>query len=334
MTAPVRHSVLFVAETGNASTWYRAYVPGEALRERGYTFSLSKDPTPADVAAHDVFAARVAVGFTTVRAMDHARSLGKLCVLDVDDDVWSLHPDNPAYEFYEKSGAGEHAREIVRFADVVTVPTRYLADLIRPMNRNVVVVPNALPENRWPGEPKEVGHGGEVVIGWAGSSSHSSDMGILSGVVESVLSACPNAVFEFSETLELPFAPDDRIRMVSPVAIDEYSGLLGRFDIGLAPLVDTRFNRAKSDLKVLEYAMCGIPSVASKVLPYTTSLRHGETGMIASSPKDWMKYLRRLVDDAESRTRIGAAARAWARTRTIANVVDSWVQAYGLARLG
>jgi glycosyltransferase involved in cell wall biosynthesis len=326
--------VLFVAETGNASTWYRAYVPGEELRERGYTFSLSKDPTPADVAAHDVFAARVAVGFTTVRAMDHARSLGKLCVLDVDDDVWSLHPDNPAYEFYEKSGAGEHAREVVRFADVVTVPTRYLADLIRPMNPNVVVIPNALPQNHWPSSPKDVGHGGEVVIGWAGSSSHSSDIGILSGVVESTLSACPTAVFEFSDTLELPFSPDDRIRRVPSVGIEEYAGLLGRFDIGLAPLKDTRFNRAKSDLKALEYAMCGVPTVASKVLPYTISVRHGETGMIAASPKDWIKYVRRLVDDAESRARMGAAAHVWAQTRTIARLADSWARAYGLAPLG
>ena len=326
-----RQRVLFCAETANASTWYRAHVPGDALRDRGYEFTLTSDPMPSDVERCDTFAARVPVGPKTWRALDYAKSLGKRCVLDLDDDVWSLHPDNPAFEHFRASGAGEHARAAIRRADLVTTPTEYLAELVSPMNRSVAVVPNALPADRWPATPKDLEHGGPVVVGWAGSSSHGPDVAILSGVVEAVLSSCPDVRFAFSYTLDLPFGNDERIELLPAVPIEEYAGMVERFDVGLAPLLDSRFNRAKSDLKILEYGICGIPAVASKVLPYVGAIDHNASGLIAASPKDWIKSIRRLVEDPELRSRLGAAARVRAERRTVDRVITKWIDAYGLS---
>lgn len=44
--------------------------------------------------------------------------------------------------------------------------------------------------------------------------------------------------------------------------------LLSRFSVGIAPVVDDRFNRAKSWIKPLEFGALGIPCVASRVEPY------------------------------------------------------------------
>jgi glycosyltransferase involved in cell wall biosynthesis len=107
--------------------------------------------------------------------------------------------------------------------------------------------------------------------------------------------------------------------------------MVERFDVGLAPLLDSRFNRAKSDLKILEYGICGIPAVASKVLPYVGAIDHNASGLIAASPKDWIKSIRRLVEDPELRSRLGAAARVRAERRTVDRVITKWIDAYGLS---
>jgi hypothetical protein len=39
-------------------------------------------------------------------------------------------------------------------------------------------------------------------------------------------------------------------------------------DIGIAPLEINEFNACKSDLKMLEYCLCGIPAVYTKIEPY------------------------------------------------------------------
>src|SRR6202007_1500157 len=41
-----------------------------------------------------------------------------------------------------------------------------------------------------------------------------------------------------------------------------------KWDFALAPLVDTGFTRSKSHIKFLEYALCKIPVIASRVYPY------------------------------------------------------------------
>jgi hypothetical protein len=55
-------------------------------------------------------------------------------------------------------------------------------------------------------------------------------------------------------------------------------------DIALAPLEVTAFNLGKSDVKALEYGMSGAAVVAQNMPVYQT-LRHGETGFLAGSPR-------------------------------------------------
>jgi glycosyltransferase involved in cell wall biosynthesis len=126
------------------------------------------------------------------------------------------------------------------------------------------------------------------------------------------------------------FPPHERITFADVVPISDYPGILGDFDIGLAPLEDTRFNASKSDLKLVEYSMIGLPVIASKVTAYVDSIRPGETGFLAKNPKDWLRHLKTLVEQPEVRSKMGAEARAWAETRVISKTIDLWLDAYDL----
>ena len=153
---------------------------------------------------------------------------------------------------------------------------------------------------------------------------------MLAPVLLQLLDEYENLTVELAGTDPIDGLEHDRLSYLEWVEIEKYADVLSRFDIGVAPLVDNRFNRCKSDLKYLEYGMIGLPVVASAVAPYEGSVEHGVNGLLARNPKDWLKHLRRLVVEEETRTRLGAAARDFAEARLMSRNVSQWEDAYGL----
>jgi len=63
------------------------------------------------------------------------------------------------------------------------------------------------------------------------------------------------------------------------------------FDIGIAPMVDHEFNRAKSAFKVKQYLSCGVPVLASSTGENASFVKHGINGFLCDSPEDYTRYL-------------------------------------------
>ena len=63
------------------------------------------------------------------------------------------------------------------------------------------------------------------------------------------------------------------------------------FDIGIAPMVDHEFNRAKSAFKVKQYLSCGVPVLASSTGENATFVKHGFNGFLCESPDDYAGYI-------------------------------------------
>ncbi len=87
------------------------------------------------------------------------------------------------------------------------------------------------------------------------------------------------------------------------------------FDIGVMPLADTAYNRAKEGFKLKEYMAAGLPSVCSPVGHNLEIICHGVTGFFATDADAWVTHLSRLIDDTALRASMGAAARAEAEAR-------------------
>src|SRR5205807_5787075 len=100
------------------------------------------------------------------------------------------------------------------------------------------------------------------------------------------------------------------------------------YDIGLAPLVDNEFNRAKSMIKYLDYAALGLAVVCSDIAPYREIVRHEENGLLVSTAAGaWYQALRRLVADAALRCQLQAAAR---QTLQAVGPLAAWLQTFRL----
>lgn len=311
-----------------AVSWYRAHVPGSTLKALGHEVQMTDSIDRHWVEECDVL---VTLPAPDPRLPDVVRMLkarGALTVLDTDDDYWSLHPENPSRWTNEML---DLYATIARDVDLVTIASPELMGVMKALNCNVRVLPNTLLSENWPKERKHTKPDGEpLVLGWAGGTSHAPDLRLVYPVLLQLLDEFPTLEVQIAGlvTDDVPVHP----RLVRPraVRIEEYPDLLAGFDIAIAPLLDSRFNRCKSDLKFLEYGMVGLPTVASPVAPYARSINQGVNGYLAKNNKDWLKYLRLLINDSAARDRVAAKARAFAETRLITDNIDRWVKAYGL----
>ena len=328
-----RTSVFYRSVDSWACGWYRCYVPGVELQKLGYRVAMAQDLHERDVIDHDVLVIQAPCVPEHLAGIRLAKQSGKLTVVDLDDDLWNLMPTNPVYSFWSRPDVQYLLTACAQEADLLTTTTHYLADRLAPRNSNVRVLGNMLPADAWDYPAPKEQHAGKVVIGWAGSPSHVGDLTLIDEAVRQTLDRYPHVEFVFVGGPKQPeIAAHPRVRTLPASDIAGYVRMLGGFDIGLIPLSDTVFNRCKSDLKFVEYSMVGIPSIVSKVEPYLRSVKQGENGFFAASPKDWIKTLARLIDDPELRLAVGTRAQEYARTRTIDQAVGRWEKAYGLTR--
>lgn len=88
--------------------------------------------------------------------------------------------------------------------------------------------------------------------------------------------------------------------------------ILATADINIVPLVANAFNETKSNIKFLDAAVVGIPSICSDVGDYR-NLIDGEHCFLATTAVEWLEKLSRLIDDKDLRVLMGQKAGVVAR---------------------
>lgn len=259
-------------------------------------------------------------GIALLRA--YQQEQGKKIIVDMDD-MLEVDEDSPFKAEHNAVDAKEVLEIVLRIADLVTTTTEYLAHDLRRYNKKVVVLPNMMDLERWD-KGVSVNTGSKLRILWAGSITHLNDIKLLK-----------RAVGEFKEVADWICIGDPRIadelegvEIYSGVPFDKYPSRLNglHFDIGVAPLVDSKFNRCKSDIKVLEYGINGVPTVASNVEPYFDLI--GKV-MLAADEDDFVKHITTLVTDENLRVKMGNEIREYVlNERNLEKEIDRWVQAY------
>jgi glycosyltransferase involved in cell wall biosynthesis len=80
-------------------------------------------------------------------------------------------------------------------------------------------------------------------------------------------------------------------------------------DIGIMPLPENEFARAKGGYKLYLYMAGGIPCVASPVGINSSIIRNGENGFLASTEDEWVEALKTLLSDQQLRIKMGQCGR-------------------------
>jgi len=236
----------------------------------------------------------------------HKDFTGAKFILDIDDepgDVDDAHPD------YKAIAERKDMRiRMIKMADHIVVSTEPIKESIKSLNPNITVIPNAIDPKIWKWKRKKKDN--KIRIGWIASGSHFVDTPIIQPVMDELMAKYPNVEFHFAgmtwdETKDKGFFHHVGVR--DYMKFPRWYAKQG-WDIAIAPLKDTKFNQAKSNIKWLEASMLELPIVASDVKPYHC-IKHGKTGYLARNSQDFIKYLTILIEDEQKRREIGQNAK-------------------------
>lgn len=319
--------IFFWSAGQGACEYYRCTLPARALAARGHDVLVSElMPDEWRDTADVIVGQRVCQPGASTTWQALAKQGRAKLVFEVDDDLLEVEQANgPAWPFFSRPEIRANLIHNIQVADLVTVSTEPLADAMRYYNPNVVVLPNCVPS--WLLEwPPDLPHT-PLLIGWSGGASHRLDLAELGGELTRFVRRHPevsvHAMGDAQASAQLSTGIEDRTRFTPWVPDVEAFYRAVDFDIALAPLRPSVFNRSKSAIRCLEAAVLGIPVVASDFGPYSGFVRHGETGFLVSRSHEWSRYLRELLDPVV-RQEMGAKARALAAQHTIEGNADLW----------
>jgi len=328
---------------------YRLMWPAQALRAQGHDVRVVppstrngiggdidtrtgqlvnvRIPPDADVIVMQrVSLAHLSAGIKMIRAK------GVAVVVDMDDDLTKIDPNNPAF-WAMKADTGDprhnwrNAHRACLDATLVTVSTPALLPVYAPHGRGVVV------QNCVPASYLDIPHDDSAVIGWPGSThSHPFDLQEVGPAVarlqrEGHRYRGVGPADGLRAALGLDTDPD----VTGSVELAEWPAALAGLGIGLAPLADTAFNAAKSRLKIVELSSCGVPWVASPRAEYVRFHDRTGVGLLADRPKDWYRQIKRLATDPVLRADQSAAGRAAMAAETIEGNAWRWLEAWETA---
>jgi glycosyltransferase involved in cell wall biosynthesis len=231
----------------------------------------------------------------------------KVCV-DLDD-YWELDEHHILYQHYQEIDFAAKQIEQIKDADVVLVTHDRLAEEVAVYNKNVHVCPNAIPKQGQFDIEREPHY--LTRLFWQGSDTHKEDIALLRSPIDKL-----GPLAGKIKMIMAGYAPDNeqwhtmvhhytanlkhQYKLIPATKVTEYYAAYAHADICLVPLRDSRFNRHKSNLKILEAANLNLPVIVSEVHPYLDL-----PVFYARHAGDWLKYIKRLVESRKRQKEAG-----------------------------
>jgi len=221
------------------------------------------------------------------------------------DDWWETDPSHPKHVWWNNSGMGLHIRQHLINADAVTCTGEYLASLVP--NRNVYILPNTLPYGEGQFAFRKPQISDRIRIVYASTIMNYKNTELVKGAmkqltglnIEMVIAGYTESPL-YDEVIDnLTAGGKIPYKLVPWAGIHDY--MLGyEGEIGIIPSKHSKFNRCKSNLKVLEFASQKMPVVCSPFDPYKNL-----PIFYAANEKEWINTISDLVESPTIRQRAG-----------------------------
>jgi len=243
-------------------------------------------------------------------------------VYALDDLITGLDKTNPFKQNIPEDAWGR-LELILKSCDRLVVSTNHLAEIYRHLIKDIVVLPNRLEQEKWLTLRSQKGTSTKPRIGWAGGTTHQGDLLLLEEIVRKTRDEADWVFFGMCPAEIRPL-----LKEFHPIVeFESYPTHLAslNLDIAVAPLATTPFNRGKSNLRLLEYGVLGIPVVCTDIEPY----RDSPACRVPNTPEAWITALRERIHDAGARESEGKQLRQWVLDNfLLENHIDEWLCAH------
>lgn len=301
-------TVLFLSKGEAApSTRYRALAYLPLLTQAGWSAQHQAAPRGWKAWRSTLAAARQATVVVLLRRTLHGagrlllRRAASRLIFDFDDAIFLNDRGQPA------GGRLRRFAALARRADRIWAGNAYLAEAARAWNPQVSIMPTVMDLANYPAAQPAPDQPFTVV--WVGSSATRRYLEELLPTLEQVAARVGRMHLKIIADFTLT-AGDARLQ-VEPIAWSATTeGLeLATSHVGLAPLPDDPWTRGKCGCKVLQYMAARLPVVSSPVGVNRDFVIPEQTGLLATTPEQWIAALLRLHADAPLRVRMGQAGR-------------------------
>lgn len=249
-------------------------------------------------------------------------------VVDMDDDMSSIHPNNVAYRSYHPRSSTpfswRHAMDSCREATLITATTPALVKTYAKHGRGMVLK-NYVPAAMLDCENSGTG------FGWAGTTqSHPNDLQVMNPTIQRLRDeghafTVVGGPSKVRQAARLSSEPD----YTGTVGLDTWvKTIASTYQVGIIPLEATAFNTAKSRLKGIEHFAAKVPWVASPRAEYRDLVRESGAGLLADTPKEWYRQVKRLLTDDVLRKEQVEAGTEYMRDQTYQAQSWRWAEAW------
>lgn len=244
------------------------------------------------------------------------------------DDLLSGIPEKSSvYKTFKRNfnDCKPRMRQALKYSDRLVVTTQPLYDFCRDMIEDVVVIPNALPRESWESLTSLKGQGKKPRVGWVGAQQHQGDLEMIAEVVK----ALADEVEWVFMGMWLPeFEPYIK-ETHGWVNFAEYPEKLAslNLDLAIAPLEVNAFNEAKSNLRLLEYGVLGLPVVCTDIYPYQTN--DAPVKRVPNTKEAWIEAIRERIHAPDAMAQEGKVLQAWVKQHYfLEHHLDTWYRAF------
>jgi len=236
---------------------------------------------------------------------------GTKYAISIDDDITAVKEKNRGLEYYKKKPE-QYANiiTVLELAPNLITTNKYLKYRLELLNKNIHIFDNYIDKNIY--IPQKKTKRDYVTIGYQGGSTHREDLldsGFYTAIVRIIkkydkrvrLRLFGQRVAELEALPRVIYTPGYQNYLEY---VRKWQEWISNIDIGVAPLENKEFNLSKSDIKVQEYGIAGVPVITSKIATYANIITE-KNGMMASDADEWEKCLTIMIEDKLARGKFG-----------------------------
>lgn len=290
------HKTFIVHQTPNPSTdFFITPAVGEGVRY----FTFGQLPDVRELAGATVILVRYVPPAWKALLQQHRPAR---LVFFMDDDLfdWQSFRGMPwRYQRKLFRLAWRHQGWLKRMGAQLWVSSPWLAEKYAGWNPQVIAPGNPHPPAHPAADPAI------KTLFYHGSASHRGELEWLVPVVEQVLQARDDVCFEVigDRKVRDRFAHLHGVQVVHPMSWPSYRMFIRRpRTIGLAPLLDTPFNRARAPTKFFDITAAGAVGLYADTPVYRQLVKHNHNGLLLPmSPNVWAHEILRLLSAPDER---------------------------------